>query len=181
MEAVSRTTCRSIQGIATLLKATNEKRLSACRGSGETIDEIPVEAVAGSVSVRKHDLTSSGKSGSRKAVVAFHEQGRDRTRMSRGTFAVDRVRYVGLMVGAVDVLAVPTRREIDLHTNGVTLGVLLEVGECRSFRGATDIGTKMGDMRIEGVAARCSERVASRHSVHPARASVQDSRSRHRL
>lgn len=124
-----------------------------------------MEPVAGGVTVSKHDLTASRESGSGKAVVALHEQGRDRTRVSRGTFAVDRVGNVGLMTGAVDILAVPTRRKVDLHSDGVALRVFLEVGERGGLGRAADVRAEMGDVRIERVAARSSERVSSRHSV----------------
>lgn len=131
-----------------------------------------MEAVTSGITVGKHDLSSSWEPGSGKAVVAFHEQGGNRTGMSGGTFAIDRVGYVGLVTSAVDVLAIPTRREVDLHTNGVTLRVLFEVGECGSLGGAANVGAKMGNMRIEGVAARSSEGVPSRHSIHTTRALV---------
>lgn len=83
-----------------------------------------METVTGSIAIREHDLpTTTREPGIRETVVALHKQCRDTTRVRRGALPVDGVRDVGLMIGAVDALAIPTRREIDLHTKGVTLRV----------------------------------------------------------
>lgn len=159
-----RTTGSAVQRIAAFLETSDEQRLAAGRSSRETVDKVSVEAVAGGISISKHNLATSREPSSSKAVVAFHKQGRDRARVSRGAFAVDRVGDVGLMTGAVDVLAVPTGREIHLHSDGVALRVLFEIWERGGLGRAADVGAEMGDVSIEGVTSGSSEGVASCHS-----------------
>ena len=85
--------------------------------------------------------------------------------MSRGAFSVDRIGDVRLVIGAVKTLAVPARRKVDLHPDGIALRILLEVRERGCFGRSADVWTYVSDMCIEVVASFGSHGIAGCHSV----------------